>query len=135
MRSPERTPAEWQETLEHLGRARMPWFLTPGNHDINSREMYDYWRQKLGRTYYSFDRQGCHFLILNTEEGEGSGKTGFTTAQVERVKQIHRILYREGLNRAQAIERLQQHPETASDEFRRVLAFAAASDRGMMPGR
>jgi len=84
--SPERTPAEWQETLEHAGRARMPWFLTPGNHDISGRDMYDYWRQKLGRTYYSFDRQGCHFLVLNTEEGDGCGKTGFTTAQVEWAK-------------------------------------------------
>ena len=33
------------------------------------------------------------------------------------------------------IERLQKHPQAASEEFQRVLAFAAASERGFMPGR
>jgi len=73
--------------------------------------------------------------VIRSINKVGLERSGFTAAQVERVKQIHRILYREGLNRAQAIERLQQHPETASDEFQRMLTFAAASDRGMMPGR
>jgi UDP-N-acetylglucosamine acyltransferase len=73
--------------------------------------------------------------VIRSINKVGLERAGFTPAQVERVKQIHRILYREGRNRAQAIERLQQHPEAASDEFKRMLAFAAASERGMMPGR
>jgi UDP-N-acetylglucosamine acyltransferase len=65
----------------------------------------------------------------------GLERGGFTPGQVERIKQIHRILFREGLNYAQALEKLQQHPDAASEEFRHVLAFVAASERGMMPGR
>jgi UDP-N-acetylglucosamine acyltransferase len=65
----------------------------------------------------------------------GLERSGFSADQIERVKQIHRILFRDGLNRAQAIEKLQAHPAAASAEFQRMLAFAAASERGMMSGR
>jgi UDP-N-acetylglucosamine acyltransferase len=65
----------------------------------------------------------------------GLERNGFSAAQLERVKYLHRILYREGLNRAQAIEKIQAHPEAASAEFQRLLTFAAASERGLMPGR
>ncbi|HUJ44203.1 MAG TPA: acyl-ACP--UDP-N-acetylglucosamine O-acyltransferase [Opitutaceae bacterium] len=65
----------------------------------------------------------------------GLERAGFTAGQIERVKQIHRILFREGLNRAQALEELQKHPQAGSEEFKRLFAFAAASARGMMPGR
>ena len=33
-------------------------------------------------------------------------RTGFGPEQLDRVKQIHRILYRDGLNRTQALEKL-----------------------------
>jgi UDP-N-acetylglucosamine acyltransferase len=65
----------------------------------------------------------------------GLERGGFTAEQIERVKQIHRILFREGLNRGQALEQLQKHPQAGSEEFKRMLAFAEASERGMMPGR
>jgi len=65
----------------------------------------------------------------------GLERNGFTPEQIERVKQIHRILFRQGLNRGQAIEALNRHPDAASEEFRRVLAFAAASERGLMAER
>jgi UDP-N-acetylglucosamine acyltransferase len=73
--------------------------------------------------------------VIRSINKVGLERNGFTPEQIERVKHLHRILYREGLNRAQAIERLQQHPDAKSDEFQRMLAFAAASDRGMMPGK
>ncbi len=65
----------------------------------------------------------------------GLERNGFTPEQVERVKAIHRILFREGLNHGQAIERLREHPDAASAEFQEMLAFAAASERGLMPER
>ncbi len=65
----------------------------------------------------------------------GLERNGFTPEQIARVKAIHRILYREGLNHSQALERLRQHPDAASAEFQEVLAFAAASERGLMPER
>ncbi len=64
----------------------------------------------------------------------GLERNGFTAEQVDRVKQIHRILYRDGLNRSQALEKLAAHPLAGSAEFGAVLAFARASERGLAPG-
>jgi UDP-N-acetylglucosamine acyltransferase len=64
----------------------------------------------------------------------GLERNGFTPAQLDHVKQIHRILYREGLNRTQALEKLATHAAAASPEFQRVIAFAKASTRGLAPG-
>ena len=64
----------------------------------------------------------------------GLERNGFSTEQLDRVKQIHRILYRDGLNRTQALEKLAGHPLASSEEFERVLVFAKASQRGLAPG-
>jgi UDP-N-acetylglucosamine acyltransferase len=64
----------------------------------------------------------------------GLERNGFTAAQLARVRLIFRVLYRDGLNRTQALEKLATHADAASEEFRRVLAFAAASERGLAPG-
>ncbi|MEN9636403.1 MAG: hypothetical protein RL077_4807 [Verrucomicrobiota bacterium] len=64
----------------------------------------------------------------------GLERNGFNAEQLDRVKQIYRILYREGLNRTQALEKLSSQPEAVSDEFRRVLNFARSSERGLAPG-
>jgi UDP-N-acetylglucosamine acyltransferase len=64
----------------------------------------------------------------------GLERNGFTAEQLDRVKQVYRILYREGLNRTQALEKLAAHPQAASSEFARMLAFARASERGLAPG-
>jgi UDP-N-acetylglucosamine acyltransferase len=64
----------------------------------------------------------------------GLERHGFTGAQMERVKALFRILYREGLNRTQALEKLAAHPEAGSEEFQRMLGFARASQRGLARG-
>jgi len=64
----------------------------------------------------------------------GLERNGFKAEQLDRVKQIYRILYREGLNRTQALEKLSSQPEAVSDEFQRVLSFARSSERGLAPG-
>jgi UDP-N-acetylglucosamine acyltransferase len=64
----------------------------------------------------------------------GLERNGFTGDQLDRVKQIYRILYREGLNRSQALEKLASNPQAESDEFKRMLSFAKASERGLAPG-
>jgi UDP-N-acetylglucosamine acyltransferase len=64
----------------------------------------------------------------------GLERRGFTAEQVDRVREIYRLLFRDGLNRADALAKLAAHPDAASEEFRRVLAFAAASERGLAPG-
>jgi UDP-N-acetylglucosamine acyltransferase len=64
----------------------------------------------------------------------GLERNGFTPGQLDRVKQIYRILYREGLNRSQALEKLASNPQAGSDEFQRVIIFAKSSERGLAPG-
>ncbi|HVU22503.1 MAG TPA: acyl-ACP--UDP-N-acetylglucosamine O-acyltransferase [Opitutus sp.] len=58
----------------------------------------------------------------------------FTAEQIERVKLMYRVLYREGLNRTQALEKLAAHEQAASAEFQHLLAFTKASQRGLAPG-
>jgi len=58
----------WAEFRRHVGRLQSPCFLVPGNHDVGNPVALDYWRRNIGRTYYSFDYKGCHFLVLNTDE-------------------------------------------------------------------
>ena len=64
----------------------------------------------------------------------GLERNGFTAEQLDRVKQIYRILYREGLNRSQALEKLASNPQVETEEFQRVLNFAKSSERGLAPG-
>lgn len=63
----------------------------------------------------------------------GLERRGFTPAQLERVKLLHRVLYRDGLNRSQALEKLRTHEHAATEEFQRVLAFAEKTERGIAP--
>ena len=64
----------------------------------------------------------------------GLERSGHTTDQLDRVKQIFRILYREGLNRTQALEKLAGHAAATTEEFQRVITFAQKSERGLTSG-
>ncbi|PTY06578.1 acyl-[acyl-carrier-protein]--UDP-N-acetylglucosamine O-acyltransferase [Opitutaceae bacterium EW11] len=75
-----------------------------------------------------------HPAVIRTFNKIGLERKGFTAEQLDRVKQVYRILFREGLNRTQALEKLSQHPQAQSEEFQRILAFAAKSERGLAPG-
>jgi UDP-N-acetylglucosamine acyltransferase len=81
------------------------------------------------------------FLIVDGTPAEvrainkvGLERNGFTPEQMDRVKQLHRMLYRDGLNRTQALEKLAAHTEAASAEFQRMLTFARSGERGLAPG-
>ncbi len=64
----------------------------------------------------------------------GLERRGFTSEQLDRIRRIYRILYRDGHNRTQALEKLASHPDAASIEFQSMLAFAQSSERGLAPG-
>jgi UDP-N-acetylglucosamine acyltransferase len=64
----------------------------------------------------------------------GLERRNFSPEQMDRVKQIYRLLYREGLNRSQALEKLAAHADVGSAEFQRVLEFAKLSERGLAAG-
>lgn len=81
--------------------------------------------------YFIADGTPAEIRALNKV---GLERRGFTPEQMDRVKQIFRILYRDGLNRTQALEKLAAHPQADSAEFQRVLRFAQTSERGLAPG-
>lgn len=64
----------------------------------------------------------------------GIERRGYTPEQIERVKQMFRILYRDGLNRSQALEKLAAHEHADTPEFVAMLGFAKTSERGLAPG-
>jgi len=64
----------------------------------------------------------------------GLERSGYTPEQMNHIRQIFRILYREGLNRSQALERLESHASAGSAEFKHMLDFARRSERGLAPG-
>jgi UDP-N-acetylglucosamine acyltransferase len=64
----------------------------------------------------------------------GLERCGFTFEQIERVKQLYRLLYRDGLNRSQALEKIAAHPDAATPEYQRMLKFARENQRGLAPG-
>ncbi|MFO1447742.1 MAG: acyl-ACP--UDP-N-acetylglucosamine O-acyltransferase [Opitutaceae bacterium] len=81
--------------------------------------------------YFIADGQPAVIRSLNKV---GLERKGFTPEQMDRVKQVYRIMFRDGLNRSQAMEKLAQHPAAGSAEFQRVTTFAAQSERGLAPG-
>ncbi|MES2696518.1 MAG: acyl-ACP--UDP-N-acetylglucosamine O-acyltransferase [Verrucomicrobiota bacterium] len=81
--------------------------------------------------YFIADGQPAEIRALNKV---GLERKNFTAEQLERVKLIHRILYRDGHNRTQAMEKLAAHEQAGSDEFQRIIRFAQRSERGMAPG-
>lgn len=60
----------------------------------------------------------------------GLERRGFTSEDIELVRFVYKTLYREGLNRSQALERLQAHPKAGEPIIRLILTFAESSQRG-----
>jgi len=64
----------------------------------------------------------------------GLERHGYTPDQMNNIRQIFRILYRDGLNRSQALDKLAAHPASESAEFKHMIEFARKSERGLAPG-
>lgn len=64
----------------------------------------------------------------------GLQRANFSEDQLSRIKAAYRLLYREGLNRSQALEKLAQHPQAAQPDIQAFLDFAAKSERGFASG-
>lgn len=63
---------QWANFKKISKKITMPYFLTPGNHDIDDRESEDVWRDEVdlpgNETYYSFTVGKNLFVILNSCE-------------------------------------------------------------------
>lgn len=61
--------SEWQALRQLWNRYRYPLYLTPGNHDIWSREsLAMYYKQTGQQRFYSFDYQKAHFIVLDNSD-------------------------------------------------------------------
>lgn len=68
----EQLRSEWEEFHSLTARLEMPFFYTPGNHDITNPVQAEEWERQLGRSYYSFVYRNVLLLCLNTEDGKPS---------------------------------------------------------------
>ena len=60
--------AEWDEFDRMVEKLNMPFFRTPGNHDIANKTAQEVWRERNGATYYHFVYKNVLFLVLDTED-------------------------------------------------------------------
>jgi len=64
---------QWTRCRTCFNRLSMPKFYAPGNNDVgypselqNTPRMITWFRNFWGPDYYSFDRDSCHFIVLNS---------------------------------------------------------------------
>ena len=76
--------------LDIVKALRMPFYPTPGNHDLVSgkrdgrdRSFADDFRERFGPLYYSVEAELASFVILNTEDGDGRIEPGFSDSQLK----------------------------------------------------
>jgi hypothetical protein len=60
--------AEWDAVDSMMKPLKMPFFRTPGNHDIANDVAADVWRERHGATHYYFVYKNVLFLVLNSED-------------------------------------------------------------------
>jgi len=58
---------EWAQADSWLNELDMPFFKTPGNHDIANETARKVWLDRYGVTYYYFIYKDVLFLVLDTE--------------------------------------------------------------------
>ena len=61
--------SEWQEFDALVHKLKAPFFYCAGNHDVSNDVMLDEYVSRhgvSGKSYYSFNYRGCHFVVLNS---------------------------------------------------------------------
>jgi predicted phosphodiesterase len=94
---------ERDDFLGIVRRLRMPFYPTPGNHDLVSggrdakdRSFADEYRTLFGPLYYSVELELASVVILNTEDGEGQIQPGFSDTQLSWLDRELETLARRG---------------------------------------
>ncbi len=60
--------AEWEEMDGMLAKLKMPFFRTPGNHDIANDAAKEVWLERYGATRYQFVYKDVLFVVLDSED-------------------------------------------------------------------
>ena len=58
---------QWDEFEGFISQLDVPFFYTPGNHDMSNTVMSETWRARFGPSYYHFLYKGVLFLVINSE--------------------------------------------------------------------
>ena len=74
---------EFDEVDALAGRFDMPFFMVPGNHDVEGELSRTIWKERYGCAYYSFVYKNVLFLCLDSLEGPGQGNYVIGDKQVE----------------------------------------------------
>jgi hypothetical protein len=61
---------EWREYKSLLESLTMPFYFTPGNHDIWDSTSLSLYKRYIGEPYYSFDVGDVHFVILDNSRAD-----------------------------------------------------------------
>lgn len=78
---------QWNEFTGFIDSLQMPFFYTPGNHDITNAVMDSVYRERFGPTYYHFVYKNVLFLCLNSEDQfRGAGRGTISDEQYEYIK-------------------------------------------------
>jgi len=59
--------AEWDGIDAKIKALNIPFFRTPGNHDIANKVAQEVWRERYGSTYYHFIYKNTLFIVLDSE--------------------------------------------------------------------
>lgn len=89
---------EWDEVDGLLNKLEMPFFRTPGNHDIGNEVAQQVWRERHGATYYYFVYKNVLFVVLDSEDPPRVAPEGIK----EKIEEYNR-LQTEDPARAQAM--------------------------------
>jgi len=60
--------SQWEEAEAMTSMLEMPFFFTPGNHDISYPEAKEVWKERYGTDYYHFVYNNVLFLVLDSED-------------------------------------------------------------------
>ena len=90
--------AEWDEVDAMLEKLDMPFFRTPGNHDIANEVAQEVWLERYGASRYQFVYKDVLFVVLDSEDPPRTPPEGIR----EKIDEYNR-LQREDPAKAQAM--------------------------------
>lgn len=72
-----------------------------------------------------------HPAEVRTLNKVGLERNGFSEDAIKLVRQLYKIIYRDGLNRTQALEKIKELPEASERVAAHMIAFIEKSERGL----